>query len=61
MKTAFGTFPNNGKDSLFPPPPPPPPPLRSPSLFAGLAAESWIGLVLGGWGFKGLIPILHRG
>ena len=24
MKTAFGTFPNNGKDSLSPPPPPPP-------------------------------------
>ena len=60
MKTAFGTFPNNGKDSLSPPPPRKLV-LRSPSLLAGLAAESWTGLVLGGWGFKGLIPILHRG
>ena len=26
-----------------------------------LAPESWTGLILGGEGFKGLIPILHRG
>ena len=25
-----------------------------------LAPESWTGLILGGEGFKGLIPILHR-
>ncbi len=26
-----------------------------------LAPESWTGLILGGSGFKGLIPVLHRG
>ena len=34
--------------------------LRKP-LAPELAPESWTGLILGGEGFKGLIPILHRG